>query len=95
VRSTSTACTSRGGSYAWGWACSAVKVFARSYTPGSVLAIHLQSGSSVRGAFVRRTRRHWVLTRHAVEADGVFVESAMDRLLVPVENVALVEVRDR
>lgn len=67
----------------------------RAYKHGDLLTIHLKSGESVKGSFLRETRKHWVLTRHAVSVDGVFVEAGSDRLLVPVVNVAMVEVRDR
>ena len=74
-----------------------VKAFRRSspYRTGDKLTIHTKGGQSVQGAFLRRTRREWVLTKHSIEMDGVYVESSYDRLCVPVECVALVEVRER
>ena len=65
----------------------------RDYSPGDHLTVHTKGGTSVRGRFIRRSRLAVVLAKHSIEADGVYVESSMDHVCVPVENVALVEVR--
>lgn len=68
----------------------------RTYSPGDILAIHQHGDSaSVRGSFVARTRHHWELAKHSIEAGGVYNESLHERVLVPVANVSLVEVTPR
>jgi hypothetical protein len=73
-----------------------VNLFSRAYSVGDVLAIHqIDGGPTVRGAFVRRTRRHWIVDRHSIDAGDVLVESRYERALVPVGRVAIVEVIQR
>jgi hypothetical protein len=74
-----------------------VKAFRRSpFSPGDLVAIH-QHGSapSVRGSFVARTRRFYILNKHSIDVDGVYHESVHDRVLVPTANVAAIEVSGR
>lgn len=66
--------------------------FSRDYAPGDVLSVHLVDGMSVQGSYQRTSRAYLHLYRHKIEAEGVFVESTAERLLVPRRLVKLVEV---
>lgn len=69
-----------------------MNLFRRDYRRGDLLTVHDRDGATVKGAFVRRTRRYLHLERYAVEAGGELVAMKGDRLLVPRANEKLVEV---
>lgn len=64
----------------------------RDYRRGDLITVHKKDGSTVRGTYVRRTRRYMHLERYAIEAGGELVQMKGDRLLVPLVNEEITEV---
>lgn len=57
-----------------------------------IVSVHLVSGRTVQGRFVRFSRRFMILCAHKIEADGVLVESVHEQVLIPRKMVELIEV---
>lgn len=64
----------------------------REFRRGDDLTVHLKDGTSVRGAFLRRTRNYLQLDEYSIEAAGGLHRMLGVRLLVPRGDVKLVEV---
>lgn len=57
-----------------------------------VIVIHLKSGRSCKGRYIRKRHGFYELNKHSIELDGNYVESVNELLLVPVRDVQLIEV---
>ena len=74
------------------WACGVVIRSRSDYRMDDILTIHRRDGETVRGAFVKRTKQYLHIRQYSIEAGGELRAMRGDRLLIPHEIVALVEV---
>lgn len=58
----------------------------------SVIVCHLKTGRSIRGRFLRTSRRFHELAKFEIEADGTFIVSDNTRCLIPRDLVEVIEV---
>lgn len=69
-----------------------MKLFRGDYRVGDILTVHRKDGDTARGSFQRRSKRYLHVESYSIEAAGELRAMKGDRLLIPVDTIALIEV---